>query len=77
MERAMDKLQKGVPASVTKIRCGKALGRRLQDFGLVPGTQVVVRYRSPDGGVTAFSCRGAVLALRTKDLKGVLVEWEK
>lgn len=77
MERAMDKLQKGVPGVVTKIRCGKALERRLQDFGLVPGTQVVIRYRSPDGGVTAFTCRGAVLALRTKDLKGVLVKWEK
>ncbi len=75
MEVSMDKLPKLVPGVVTKITCKDALTKRLRDFGLVPGTVVMNRYRSPDGGVTAFECRGAVLALRTKDLKGVRVKW--
>lgn len=77
MEVSMDKLPKGVPGTVTRIGCGKALTGRLRDFGLIPGTQVQIRYRSPDGGVTAFHCRGAVLALRTKDIRGVRVLWER
>lgn len=77
MEVSMDKLPKGVPGMVKRISCGKGLDRRLRDFGLIPGTLVQVRYRSPDGGVTAFHCRGAVLALRTKELKGVRVQWGK
>ncbi len=42
--------------------------RRLRDFGLVAGTSVCPRYRSPDGAVTALEFRGTLLALRTKDL---------
>ena len=53
----------------------EALRRRMGDFGLVPGTQVVARFRSPGGGVMALECRGTVLAMRTRDLKGVRVKW--
>ena len=52
---------------------GYALRRRLAEFGLVPGTKVRCRYRSPDGGVTAIGLRGAVLALRTGDLRRITV----
>lgn len=77
MEVSMDKLPKAIPAKVTKISCERALERRLKDFGMITGTQVLIRYKSSGGGVTAFTCRGAVLALRTNDLKGVQVQWGK
>ena len=76
MEVSLDKLTVGVPATVVHVGCSGALCKRLGDFGLIPGTVVMTRYRSPGGGVTALECRGAVLAMRTKDLKGVLVKWE-
>ena len=75
MLESLDRLPVGVPAVVVRIGCPRELTRRLEDFGLVQGTQVVARYRSPDKGVTALEFRGTVLALRTRDLKGVRVRW--
>jgi ferrous iron transport protein A len=75
MQVGLDKLPTGIPATVVQIGCQEALRRRMGDFGLVPGTQVVARFRSPGGGVMALECRGTVLAMRTRDLKGVRVKW--
>ena len=76
MQVSLDKLPMGVPATVVHMGCPKALEKRLGDFGLIPGTTVIACYRSPGGGVTALECRGTVLAMRTRDLKGVRVQWE-
>ena len=75
MQVSLDRLPMGIPAEVLQVSCSGGLTKRLHDFGLVPGTTVTSRYRSPDGGVTALECRGAVLALRTRDLRGVRVQW--
>ena len=71
METSLDQLRTGVGAIVTKIGVKGELARRLQDFGLVPGTLVCCRYRSPGGQVTALELRGTVVALRTRDLKNI------
>ena len=71
METSLDQVRTGVRAVVTKIEVKAELKRRLQDFGLVPGTLVCCRYRSPGGQVTALELRGAVVALRTRDLKRI------
>ena len=76
MEVALDRLPAGIPAVVISIRCQSELNARLRDFGFVPGTCVCIRYRSPDRGVVAVEFRSTVIALRTKDLKGVRVKWE-
>lgn len=76
MKVSLDRLPPGVPAVVLQIDCRQELRSRLRDFGLVPGTEVITRYRSPDKGVTALEFRGTVIALRTRDLKGVRVKWE-
>lgn len=73
---SLDRLPLGIPAVVLHIGCRQEVRMRLRDFGLVPGTQVIARYRSPDRGVTALEFRGTVIALRTRDLKGVRVKWE-
>lgn len=73
---SLDRLPIGLPATVLQIGCKEELRYRLRDFGLVPGTEVIARYRSPDKGVTALEFRGTVIALRTRDLKGVRVEWK-
>ena len=76
MQVGLDCLPQGIPAVVIRVGCKQELRSRLRDFGLVPGTEVVTRYRSPDRGVTALEFRGTVIALRTRDLKGVRVEWK-
>ncbi len=73
MEISLERLEPSVRAVVTKIRSPEVLRSRLRQFGLVPGTQVCVRYRSPDGGVTALELRGTVIALRTRELKKIQV----
>ena len=73
MKMMLSRLPVGIPAAVISMSCDKVLVRRLRDFGLVPGTVLSVTYRSPYGGVTALRCRGAVIALRTKDLQGIEV----
>lgn len=71
MEITLDRLRLDQMAVVTDIETELPLRRRLQDFGLIPGTQVRCRYRSPGGSVTALEFRSSVLALRTEDLKRI------
>ena len=71
MEITLDRLRLDQMAVVTDIETELPLCRRLQDFGLIPGTQVRCRYRSPGGSVTALEFRSSVLALRTEDLKRI------
>jgi len=76
MQTTLDQLKPGIVAAVTEIRVQEALAQRLRDFGLVPGTLVCCRYRSPGGQVTALELRGTVVALRTGELKGIRVHYE-
>lgn len=71
MEITLDRLGLNQQAVVTAIHTAPALCARLRQFGMVPGTRVRCRYRSPGGGVTALEYRGSVLALRTRDLKKI------
>lgn len=73
MEISMDRLKLGQQGVVKKIDTDQHLKRRLADFGVVPGTCVACRYRTPGGGVTALEFRGTVLALRTRDMKKICV----
>lgn len=73
MNTTLNHIRPGMQAVVLKITVQEALERRLQDFGLVPGTRVRCRYRSPGQQVTALECRGAVIALRTRDLRQIQV----
>lgn len=73
METSLDHLRPGMRAVVTKVDTDAALKQRLKDFGLVPGTLVRCRCRNPWGDVTALEFRGAVLALRTVDLRKIRV----
>lgn len=76
METSLDCIRPGIRAVVTQILVEPVLRQRLQDFGMIPGTVVCCRYRSPWGDVTALSLRGAVLALRTRDLRKIRVRYQ-
>ncbi len=68
MEITLDQLRTDKMAVVTHIGAGQVLKRRFRDFGLVPGTIVRCRYKSPDGSTVALEFRGSIVALRAKDL---------
>lgn len=73
MEISLDSLGLGQVGFVTGIDTSQNMKCRLRAFGMVPGTQVRCRYRSPGGSVTALEFRGSVVALRTRDLKKIRV----
>lgn len=74
MELSLDRLRPGIWGRVVTINTGERMRERLQDFGLIPGTQVCRKYCSPHGDVTAIALRGSLLALRTVDLKKIRVQ---
>ena len=73
MQTGLDTVQAGHSAVVEKLCLPETLRRRLISFGLVPGTALQVRYKSPDSSVTALEFRGTVLAMRSQDLNGIQV----
>ena len=50
-----------------------SIRRRLQDIGLIEGTEVECVLKSPYGDPAAYLIRGAVIALRSEDSKDILV----
>lgn len=73
MEITLDRLRLGQQAVVTHIDTNADLMCRLRSYGMVPGTRVRCRYRSPGGSVTALELRGSVVALRTRDMRMIRV----
>ena len=73
MEVTLDQLRLGRQGTVTAVDVPAALRKRLRGFGLVPGTCVGCRYRTPDGSVTALELRSSVIALRTRDMRYIRV----
>lgn len=74
VEMGLDQLPLGVFAQITQMAEHLPLTRRLYQFGMVPGTRICCRYRTPGGSVTAVEFRGTVIALRTRDMSAIRVE---
>lgn len=55
------------------VRAGDAIGERLLDLGLVPGTRVVVLRRAPLGDPSVYELRGYQLCLRRSEAERVSV----
>ena len=66
-------LREGESAQVASLQNKGSIRRRLQNLGLVPGTQVQCIHKSPYGDPVAYGIRGAVIALRADDAIGVLL----
>ena len=69
----LDQVGLGQTAKVTKVETEGSFRDRLTAFGLVPGTQVCCRYRTPGKSVTAVAFRGTTVALRTRDMQAIRV----
>lgn len=71
--KPLTSLQCGQTARVGALSLKGSMRRRLQDIGLIEGTQVECVQKSPAGDPVAYLIRGAVIALRAEDSAGVLV----
>lgn len=61
-------------AEVKKLTMGGNIRRRMLDLGLINGTKVQAINRSPSGDPVAYYFRGAVIALRSEEATGIIVE---
>lgn len=66
-------LKQGQTATVKSLLSTGSIRRRLQDIGLIEGTEVECLQKSPAGDPVAYLIRGAVIALRAEDSSKVLV----
>ena len=73
-EYSLSALRVGQSAYVAEIQADEAMRRRLLDLGLIRGTRVTCTAKSPAGDPAAFLIRGAVIALRGRDARGVRLE---
>lgn len=63
----------GQCAKVGRLVSEGSIRRRLQDIGLIEGTEVECVLKSPSGDPAAYLIRGAVIALRSEDTKNIFV----
>ena len=73
-EYSLSALRVGQSAYVAEIQADEAMRRRLLDLGLIRGTRVTCTAKSPAGDPAADLIRGAVIALRGRDARGVRLE---
>ena len=67
-------LAEGESAYVAEVQAAPGMYRRLTDLGLIRGTRVTCVLTSPAGDPRAYLIRGALIALRTADTAGIVVE---
>ena len=73
MFSCLNRLSEGQRGRVVSLESQGSMRRRLQDIGLVEGTEVECVLKSPAGDPVAYQIRGALIALRAEESRQVLV----
>ncbi len=63
----LTKLNTGEKAIITELVADESKRRRLLDLGLIPGTKITAKRKSPSGDPTAYLFRGTIIALRSEE----------
>lgn len=70
---SLNELNPGEIAVVKELKIRGSIRRRLLDIGLVKDTKIECVGKSPAGDPAAFLIRGAVIAIRSEDMKDIVV----
>lgn len=71
----LNEIAEGSSCVVKSISLKGAIRRRLQDLGLIEGTNIYCVLKSPKGNPIAYCIRGAIIALRNSDTEKITVEY--
>jgi len=74
VERTLDRLAPGERGVIARLECEPAIGRRLMELGLVPGTPVEMIRTAPLGDPIELAARGVHLSLRRSEASQIHVE---
>ena len=67
-------MQVNQEGTITRVKVGGELGRRLRDMGLVPGTAIKIQGRAPLYDPVALRVKGFTLTLRNNEADLIDVE---
>ena len=70
---SLNELNPGETEVVKELKTRGSIRRRLLDIGLVKDTKIECVGKSPAGDPAAFLIRGAVIAIRSEDMKDIVV----
>ena len=73
---SLNKISLDKKCKVLKLNVEDSILRRFLDIGLIPGATIEKVLDSPFGGIKAYSIMGTTIAIRDKDIEGVIVEYE-
>ena len=73
IRQTLDRIPPGERVTVERLEVGSDIRRRFLDLGLVENTPIECIGRSPGGDPSAYLIRGAVIAIRAKDCRGIYV----
>ena len=71
--QTLDSIRPGESAVVQKLNVSGNMRRRFLDIGLIENTKVECLGRSPGGDPSAYLIRGAVIAIRAQDSRGIQI----
>jgi ferrous iron transport protein A len=60
--------------TISTVRVGGELGRRIREMGLVPGTDITIKQRAPLNDPVALRVMGGTLTLRNNEADFIEVE---
>lgn len=60
---------------IIKLDTNPSITRRFLDIGLIPGTIIEKILISPFKGISAYLIMDSIIAIRNKDIEGVIVEY--
>ena len=67
-------MQVNQQGTITSIKVGGELGRRIRDMGLIPGAQIKIQGRAPLNDPVALRVKGFTLTLRNNEADYIQVE---
>lgn len=74
MNLTLNDISVGQSATIYKLNSIGNMRRRLLDIGLVDNTKIKCIGKNASENMKAFLIRGAVIAIRTDDLKNILIK---
>ncbi|MDY6972992.1 MAG: FeoA family protein [Thermodesulfobacteriota bacterium] len=72
----MRQMKESQAGTISAIKVGGELGRRIRDMGLVPGTAIKIQGRAPLYDPVALKVMGFTLTLRNNEAEHIEVEVE-
>ena len=74
LKLTMRQMSENQSGTITSVRAGGEMGRRIRDMGLIPGAEVKIQGKAPLNDPVALKVMGFTLTLRNNEADYIEVE---